>query len=130
MIHKQIPLQRLISQQLLNPIFSRPEDLVGWMGCMQAQDFASAKWAVGCRLKSCTEAQVESAFNEGRILRTHVLRPTWHLVSPADIRWMLQLSGPKINALCKAHHQRIGIDRRMLLRSKLAITRALENSHP
>jgi hypothetical protein len=99
------------------------------MGCMQAQDFAAAKWAVGCRLKSCTEAQVESAFNEGRILRTHLLRPTWHLVSPADIRWMLQLSSSKIKSLCKVHHQRLGIDRNMLLRSKVAITRALER-HP
>jgi len=63
---------------------------------VQAQDFNSAQWAIGARLKGCTKQSVQEAFNQGEILRTHVLRPTWHFVTPENIRWMLQLSAKRI----------------------------------
>lgn len=77
---------RLSNQQIAGTSFGRPGELVRWMGCIQAQDYAMAKWAIGCRLSSATDSLVEAAFNAGEILRTHVLRPTWHFVHPADIR--------------------------------------------
>jgi len=54
---------------------------------MQAQDYAMAKWAIGVRLPGSTDRMIESAMNKGEILRTHLLRPTWHFVSANDIRW-------------------------------------------
>ena len=59
---------------------------------MQAQDYLGAKWALGLRLPGTTDAKIEQAFNDGAILRTHVMRPTWHFVAPADIRWLLALT--------------------------------------
>ena len=91
-----IPNIRLLNQQLLNPLFREPKELVSWMGAMQAQNYSMVKWAVGMRLKSVTIQAVEKALHEGEILRTHVMRPTWHLVAAEDIRWMLKLSAQRI----------------------------------
>lgn len=76
--------------------FSQPKELVSWMGAMQAQNYSMVKWAVGMRLKSATIQTVEKALRDGEILRTHVMRPTWHLVAAEDIRWMLKLSAGRI----------------------------------
>ncbi len=89
---------RLQSQQLALPVFSQPRELVSWMGAMQAQDYTMVKWAVGTRLHSGSLGVVEQALRKGEILRTHVMRPTWHLVAAEDIRWMLKLSYQRIKA--------------------------------
>lgn len=87
---------RLLSQQLAKPRFKSPKEVVAWMGAIQAQEYAMAKWAVGTRLKSSSLQAVDDALAKGEILRTHILRPTWHFIAAEDIRWMLQLSGGRI----------------------------------
>lgn len=87
---------RLRNQQLVAPVFERVGELVSWMGAMQAQDYAMVKWAVGLRLKEGTLTAVNEALGRGEIVRTHVMRPTWHLVAGEDIRWMLKLSGQRV----------------------------------
>lgn len=72
----KIPNIRLQNQQLLNPLFCQPKELVSWLGAMQAQNYSMVKWAVGMRLKSATIQTVEEALRKGEILRTHVMRPT------------------------------------------------------
>ncbi len=128
---------RLASQQISHQLFTKAEDLVSWMGCLQAQDFGSAKWAIGLRLKQVaatsleagiappTDMGIEQLFNESRILRTHLLRPTWHFVHPADIRWMLALTAPRIKALCKGPQRQLGLDRELFRRSNAALEKAL-----
>ena len=92
------------SQQLVNPAFSTPKELVTWMGAMQAQDYTMAKWAIGVRMKDAlSEQAIEEAFNKGEILRTHVMRPTWHFVTPENIRWMLKLSARRIKSAYKSY---------------------------
>ena len=71
-----IPLLRLQSQHLAEPQFTEPKQIVKWMGAVQAQDYGGAKWALGQRLKDCNDDLVEKAFNNGDIIRTHVMRPT------------------------------------------------------
>src|SRR4051794_5167159 len=90
--------KRLYNQHLAGVPFEQPEEVVQWLGAVQSQDFGGAKWAVAQRGRDITETAIEQAFNEGAILRTHVLRPTWHFVRPADIRWMVELTAPRINA--------------------------------
>ena len=87
---------RLLSHQLAKPRFRSPKELVAWMGAVQAQEYTMAKWAVGTRLKSSSLRVVDDALAKGEILRTHILRPTWHFIVAEDIRWMLQLSGGRI----------------------------------
>jgi hypothetical protein len=125
MTSREVAYRRITNQQMAGTQFTRPADLVEWMSCMQAQDYGMAKWAIGCRLREMSDALVEQDFNDGKILRTHVLRPTWHFVCPADIRWMLKLSAPRIKAMSRLYHQKLGIDRAILLQSKKIITKAL-----
>lgn len=106
----KIPDIRLQNQQLLNPLFSQPKELVSWMGAMQAQNYPMVKWAVGMRLKSATIQTVEDALRKGEILRTHVMRPTWHLVAAEDIRWMLKLSAQRVIAANESYAKGHGLD--------------------
>jgi hypothetical protein len=117
--------QRLINQQLAYTAFTQPHELISYMGCIQAQDFAGAKWAIGNRVKGITDALVEKEFNEGKILRTHILRPTWHFVSPVDIGWMLKLTAPQVKMLSAGYLRRKGIDAATLNKSKKIFENAL-----
>jgi hypothetical protein len=86
-----------------------------------------AKWALALRLRAApTDATIEDAFNRGAILRTHALRPTWHFVSPADIRWMLQLSGPRIRVQMAGRHRDLEVDAALVKRARRIVTKALE----
>jgi hypothetical protein len=95
------------------------------LGAVQAQDYAGAKWAVAQRTHGATEASVEREIDEGRILRTHVLRPTWHFVAPADLRWMLGLTAPRVNAMIASYSRNLELDRKVFSRSNAVFTRAL-----
>ena len=100
-------------------------DVVRSLGAVQAQDFAGAKWAIAQRASGATDAAVDRLFNEGRILRTHVLRPTWHVVLPEDIRWMLALTAPRVRAAMASTDRRIGLDGAVFRRSDDAMAEAL-----
>ena len=82
---------RLLSQQLICPQFTSPHDVVEWMGAMQAQDYRMMRWAVAMRTVKPSARAFEKDFNEGRIIRTHLFRTTWHLVAGEDLGWMLDL---------------------------------------
>jgi winged helix DNA-binding protein len=117
---------RLISQQIAGTKFKTAKEIVGWMGAMQAQDYNMAKWAVGVRLPGSTDKMIEAALSNGEILRTHVLRPTWHFVLPGDIHWMLQLTAPRIKASMKSRHKALGLSAKVIAKSNSVIGKALE----
>ena len=116
---------RLRNQRLSGGRFERPEDVVRWLGAVQAQDYAGAKWALGLRMQRVRDADIEAAFRDGRILRTHVMRPTWHFVAPEDIRWMLTLTAPRVRAATAVYNRRLELDATVFRRSQRAIVRAL-----
>jgi hypothetical protein len=95
---------RLISQRIEGTDFRTAKEIVSWMGAMQAQDYAMAKWAIGTRLLNATGASVEDAIDKGEVIRTHVMRPTWHFVTAEDIYWMLELTAPQIKSSMKSRH--------------------------
>ncbi|MBQ7420783.1 MAG: AlkZ family DNA glycosylase [Prevotella sp.] len=86
---------RLLNQQLICPQFEQPEDVVEWMGAMQAQEYKMMRWAVEMRLKRPSEHNFRKAFNDGRIIRAHLFRTTWQLVAAEDFYWMLVLCRDK-----------------------------------
>ena len=118
--------RRLHNQHLTQRPADTPNAVVAWLGAVQAQDYPAAKWAVGQRLDGATDAAVEQAFAAGAILRTHVLRPTWHFVTPADIRWMLALTAPRVHAQCAYWYRRLELDAAAFATSETALTRALQ----
>ena len=83
--------QRLLSQQLAAPQFKAPAEVVSWFGAMQAQDYKSMRWAVSMRTRKPSAKAFEKAYNDGRIIRTHLLRTTWQLLAGEDLGWMLKL---------------------------------------
>ena len=118
--------QRLINQQLACSRFKSPEDLVRYMGAIQAQVYQMSKWAVGLRLESSFDEEVESAFNSGKIIRTHILRPTWHLVHPEDLRWMLKLSAPRVQSFNAYMYRQQELDEKLLRKTGIMICKMLE----
>lgn len=94
---------RLQNQLLRGSNLTTPQEIVSWMGAVQAQDFNMAKWALGVRLPMLTNTTVEDALNKGELVRTHILRPTWHLVAGKDIHWMLSLSAPRLKNILKTY---------------------------
>jgi hypothetical protein len=100
---------------------------VAWLGAVQAQEFPAAKWALGLRLPaSVTDAAIDRAFDAGQILRTHVMRPTWHFVTPADIRWMLELTAPRVHRTLSHYCRKLGLDAATCTRAARVFERALE----
>src|SRR5690348_17104757 len=106
-----IALNRVSNQKIELRPFKAPEEVVAWFGAMQSQDFAGAKWGIALRTKSLTDAEVEKAFNEGKILRTHIMRPTWHFVTPLDIRWILALTSPRVHQFNGYYYRQSGLDK-------------------
>ena len=96
---------------------------------MQAQDYAGAKWAIGLRAVGLDDQRIEHAFNEGAILRTHMMRPTWHFVAPADIRWIQKLTGPRVNAQNALYYRNGGLDAPALRRGAKVLERSLRNQN-
>ena len=122
----QLLTARLRNQQLVGSTRRKPDQVVSWLCAMQAQDYPAAKWAIGLRAPGCQDADVEQAFNDGLILRTHVLRPTWHFVAPEDIRWLLALSAPRLHAANAYYYRQAGLDAKMFAKSCAMIHRVLE----
>ena len=117
---------RLRHQHLTTRPLADPVAVVRHQGAVQAQDYGGAKWALAMRLPPTTDAALDAAFDRGEILRTHVLRPTWHFVTPADIRWMLALTGPRVHAASASRFRELGLDGKTLDRAMTALQRAME----
>ena len=117
---------RLRNQRLVESKLRGPAKAVSWLGAVQAQDYPGAKWAIGLRAPGCHDGDIEQAFNEGLILRTHVLRPTWHFVAPEDIRWLLALSSPRVHAANAYYYRQSELNAKVLLRSCAMMHRMLE----
>ena len=83
----------------------------------------SGRWA--CGRKHLTDADVDRAFDEGAILRTHLMRPTWHFVAPADIRWILALTAPRVHAANAYMYRKLGLKDATFARSRKVLERAL-----
>lgn len=126
----EIAGQRLINQQLTTTKFKTARDIVSHLGAIQAQDYAMAKWAMGTRLPNLSDQAVEQAINKGEIVRTHILRPTWHFVAAEDLRWMLTLTAPHIRTAISAMLRSLALDEKIFKRSNAVIIKTLSgNKH-
>lgn len=117
---------RLVNQLVAKPADIKPAELVSRMGAVQAQEFVMARWALGLRIKGINDVDVLSDFNNGKIIRTHILRPTWHWVAPQDLKWMLKLSGPRVQAFNAFMYRKMGLDNKKLNKCANIITKLLE----
>ncbi len=118
--------QRLRSQRLTGTGFEQTGQVVQWLGAVQSQDYTAAKWAVAQRAKGLTDSAIEQSFADGTILRTHVMRPTWHFVAPGDIRWLLALTAPRVHAANAYQYRRLELDPALIKRSNAILSKALQ----
>ncbi len=117
---------RLHNQLLSSGRFTRPEEVVAYMGAMQSQAVEMAKWGVGLRLPGVTLRNIDEAIDSGRIIRTHILRPTWHFVSAGDLHWMLDLSIPRVKPIFESYRRMMGVDEARIEQALQVVQRALE----
>lgn len=116
---------RLFNQKLATSDLTKPEEVVRFMTAMQAQEWAMAKWAIGLRLPGSTDTIIEEAYNEGKFLRTHLMRPTWHFVMPEDIVWLQKLTASRVHALNNLYYKKHGLDNAFIKKANRVITREL-----
>ncbi|GAA0195091.1 winged helix DNA-binding domain-containing protein [Fulvivirga kasyanovii] len=121
---KEIATKRLAGQQIQNSAYRSAREVVAYMGAMQAQDFAMSKWAVGLRCSQTLE-QVEAAMDKGEIIRTHLLRPTWHLVAAEDLHWILELTALQLLSSMSSRHRQLELDAKIINKSNDIIVNAL-----
>lgn len=105
-----IAASRLRTQRLVGEPLASPVEVVRLFGAVQAQDYIGAKWALGQRSAGVADAEIDRLFDAGDILRTHVLRPTWHFALPEDMRWLLELTGPRVRRSLAGRTRWLGID--------------------
>jgi hypothetical protein len=121
-----IAAQRLRSQRLAGRGFAAPADTVRWFGAVQAQEYWGGLWALGLRTTGATEASVEQAIAERKIVRSWPLRGTLHFTTPEDLRWMLKWLAPVTLARCASRFRQFELDAPIFARSAKAIVKALE----
>lgn len=102
---------RMKSQQLSGTDISCGSDLVSWFGAIQGQEYAFSKWSLGLRIPVLRDADIENELIKGIILRTHSMRATWHFVHADDIRWILQLTAPRIDSVNASMYRRLELDK-------------------
>lgn len=124
-----IAARRLHAQRLTGKPFASPVDAVRALTAVQSQDYGGAKWALGLRTRGTTEAALDRLFDEGAVLRTHVLRPTWHFVLPEDIRWLLDLTGSRITRGLAHRHRDLELDAKVIARASASFAAALAGGH-
>jgi hypothetical protein len=120
-----IAARRLQAQRLIGEPFESPIGAIRSLTAVQSQDYAGAKWALGQRSRGTTDAELDRLFDEGAILRTHLMRPTWHFVLPEDTGWLLALTGPRVRAGLIARNRELEIDDSVAARSQALFTAAL-----
>lgn len=129
MTTKEIIQLRLINQQIAYSQCKEPAELVSLMAAIQAQEYPMAKWAIGLRLPDITQGRIEKDFNCGLILRTHMLRPTWHFVSPADIRWILSLTSPTVHRFNDYYYHQSDLDFKLFTRAMKSLQKMLQGKN-
>lgn len=128
---RRIAAARLHRQFLVGESPHRnPGDVVRALCAIQSQDFAGAKWAISMRSGGLSEAAIDAAFDNGDIVRTHVLRPTWHFVAPENLRWMQALTGPRVGRIMASYNVRLGLSPAVFRKSHRTIEKTLSERGP
>ncbi len=117
---------RLSCQHLVSPHAVSAREAVGSLLAVQAENFSQAAWAVASRTQNPDQADLATLLNDGTVVRTHVLRPTWHFVLAEDIGWLLELTGPRVRRVTGQQlRETHGLDVRSIDQAVAAVTQAL-----
>ena len=122
---------RLRSQHLVRPHAVSAGEVIGSLLAVQAENSSQAAWAVASRTRSPDQADLSRLLEAGTVVRTHVLRTTWHFVRAEDIGWLVELTGPRLRQLTgRALRTAHGLDERAIGHAVTAITETLASQGP
>jgi len=120
-------LRLRLQKQYLEPTRQRNiREVVSHFGAMQSQDYHGGKWAIAQRTSGITSTQIDDTFAKGTILRTHVMRPTWHFVAAEDVNWMLALTGPRVNTLSAHYYRQLELDDAAFAKANTVLIQTLQ----
>ncbi|MDG4824381.1 winged helix DNA-binding domain-containing protein [Asanoa sp. WMMD1127] len=126
----EIGPRRLHQQHLAGPPSADPVEAVRRLGCVQAQEYAVAKWSLGQRSGGgVTDAAVQSLLDEGVILRTHILRPTWHFVLGSELGWIQAATAHRVHVFNGYYNRGHGLTPEVAARTNEVITSALRGGN-
>jgi hypothetical protein len=126
MLFEEIGNYRMISQQLVSPKKISVKEMVTWLGAVQAQEYGPTKWGLGIRLPHLNDQDIENDFTAGKILRTHLLRPTWHFVTAEDIRWLLMLTAPRVTMANAYMYRKLELDETVFKKCNTILIHSLQ----
>jgi hypothetical protein len=126
MTNADITKYRLHNQHITHHVHVSPEEVVAYMGAMQAQDYPGAKWSIALRIPGCTEADVDKAIAQRKIVRTWPMRGTLHFIAAADIRWMLDLMASRVVSGNAGRRRQLELDDKTMKKSARLIEKALQ----
>jgi hypothetical protein len=121
--------RRIATQRLRGPGLQRAADVVRLLTCVQSQECAHAFWSLGMRTSGLGHADVRAEFDAGTMVRTHILRPTWHLVAAEDIRWILAATSARVQQLNGTMYRQERLDPATLDRGAELIIALLRGGH-
>lgn len=125
MTSADVAQRRLLNQRIAGERFDRPDEVVQWMGAMQAQDYRQALWAIGLRTTAATLADVTEAIANRAIVQTWLMRGTLHVVAAENAQWMLELLAPRRLAADRSRRAQLELDDSLLARCAQLIQDAL-----
>ena len=129
MNRKELAHWRMRTHRLWTAPLARPAEVVRWFGAMQAQEFVPAKWAIAQRCGRADDDQIERLYATGEILRTHLIRPTWHFVHRDDIRWVIEATKYRVHQINGTYYRQCGVDDDTFKRCAKAFTKALKGGN-
>ena len=117
--------RRLHNQSISPADIESPGDVVKRLGAIQAQDYLGALWAIGLRTKTATEADIEQAISDKKIVRTWPMRGTLHFVASEDVRWLLALLTQRVISGSTRRHKQLELDAATFARAERLFNLAL-----
>jgi hypothetical protein len=122
---REIARWRLRTQHLVAPHTDSASTVIRSLLAVQAENPSQAAWAVACRTRRPDAGELETLLDRGLVIRTHVLRPTWHFVAAEDLGWLLELTAPRIRPVIARQLEVLGMAGDRLDRATSVLLEAL-----
>lgn len=116
-----ISTKRLNAQRISGAYFSTPQQVVQWLGAMQAQDYPGALWSVGLRTKDPSISAVEKAISDREIIRTWPMRGTLHFIAADDARWITRLCSPRVVRAAAGRERALDLNEQVFKQAALIV---------
>jgi Winged helix DNA-binding domain len=129
MTRGEVLRRRLRVQHLTGSGAATAADVVRRLTCVQSQEWAHGFWSLGMRTQPRLDyAGVQAEFDAGDILRTHILRPTWHYVAPEDLGWVLAATSARVHQRNATMYAKTDLDRTVRDRTDEVLLEALRGT--